>query len=204
VIGARSTSLAALWARAGAMFMATPSPTSPDLERLLLDTARQAAENSRLFIVAASWLAKYGEKVQPLRLAELILNELEPEYSPVMGLLLDIAQRQSGKFTFAAAIAACKPADEPRPLFAIERGNATLRRLSERHASTLSRIWGVWAPEFKPKYDAIRPETWVDAENPMFGRTGWRLGERDRLVLEEAVQAFIWKPDSTVSDNTVI
>ena len=167
-MGAFSTNLTALWARAGAMFLADPAPAPPDLERLLLETARQASGNSRLFTMAASWLAKYGEKVCPLRLADLIWHELEAEYRPVMGLLLDTAQHLSGCYRFAAAVAACAPAPEPRPLFDIERRNQTLWRLSQRRASSLSKAWNLWAPNFEPKYDAIRPESWVDAKNPMF------------------------------------
>lgn len=169
MMGTNQFNLPALWARAGAMFMACPAPTSPDLERLLLDTARQASNNSRLFIMAASWLAMYGQKVCATRLARLIREELEGEFRPIMGLLLDTARQESGTSCFDAAIAACSPAPEPKPLFEIEQRNPTLRRFAERHASTTSRKWNLWAPDFKPKYDAIRPEAWVNTENPEFG-----------------------------------
>lgn len=164
--------LAARWARAGAMFMAEPASASPDLEQLLLETARGASANSRLFIMAASWLAKHGDKVHPLRLSDLIGQALEAEHRPVMGFLLDAAQHLAGHHRFAVAIAACAPAAEAKPLFDIERKNATLWNMAKRRASPLSKAWNLWTPEFEPKYDAIRPRAWVDASNPSYAASG--------------------------------
>ncbi len=165
------SNISGLWARAGAMFLAAPAAASPDLEELLLDTARHASENSRLFIMAATWLARHGRKVCGRRLARLIGDDLEPQFKPVMGLLLDCAQHLESNLAanFEAAIGLCQPAAEPRPLFDVEQRNQTLRCLAEQNASPLSRKWNLWAQNFEPKYDAIRPESWITSENPSFG-----------------------------------
>jgi hypothetical protein len=55
--------VAAGWTRLGVMLNVTPARHTPDLERLILDTARIASSNSRLFLLAASWLARYGDYV---------------------------------------------------------------------------------------------------------------------------------------------
>jgi hypothetical protein len=152
------------WARAGAMFCADLAPTIPDMERLLLDTARRCRRNSRLFIMATTWLAQYGStRIHSRRLAELIRNELEAVHRPVLGFLLATACQFSGRRDFCEAIAECSPAAEPGPLFEIYRRNPLLLQRSYRQASPLSKEWGLWAEAIQPKYDAIRPESWVKA-----------------------------------------
>ncbi len=158
--------LTSRWAQAGAMFLIYPASTPLDFEQLLLDTARHISGNSRLFIMAASWLAKYGGRISVPRLAHMIEFKLEPEFKPVIGLLLDQARQFSGDTSFDRAISLCTPAGEARPLFEIERRNATLRKLAERHAPKLSRKWNLWAADFTPRFDAIRPEAWMASKNP--------------------------------------
>src|ERR1051325_10914724 len=85
-------SVAAGWARLGAMLNVKAAARTPDLERLLLDTARVASANFRLFMLAASWLAEYGDYVAKHRLARLIGDELEREYRPALGLTLEWAK----------------------------------------------------------------------------------------------------------------
>ncbi len=150
------SNLASQWSFVGAMFFAPPTTTRPDLERLLLETARQAASNSRLFFMAVSWLTKHGDRVDALRLARLIRDELEPDYSPVMGALLDFTHSFVKAELFAEAIAECKPAPAPQPLFDVERSSPARWRLAEKNASPISRRWNRWVPDFEPKDDAIR------------------------------------------------
>ena len=134
-------SVAARWARLGAMLNVKTASRTPDIERLLLDTARVCQANSRLFVLAASWLALYGDYVARHRLAHLIRRELEAEYRPALGLLLDWARGNgvTNGSRFNLAIKACAPATIPQPLFDVERRTGTLARLAEQRASTLSR-----------------------------------------------------------------
>ena len=152
------------------MFSADPAPASPDLERLILDTARMGRSDPRLFIMAATWLARYGEMICVPRLTGLIENDLEAEHRPTIGVLLDFAQHLSPDSPphFGAALVACAPATEPHPLFDVERLNSTLERLAERSASPISRRWNLWAREFAPKFDALRPLSWIIRENPEY------------------------------------
>ena len=161
-----TSNLAAMWARAGAMFLAPPAATWPDVEALLLDTARQAGGNARLFVMAATWMARHGQRVSGPRLARLIRDELEPQFKPVMGLLLNQSQAWAGGRATGVemAIDACEPAAKARPLFDIASRNPTLMRLAERDASPLARKWNLWAPSFEPKFNAIRPAGWVASD----------------------------------------
>jgi hypothetical protein len=164
-----SSTVSSLWARAGAMFLIEPAASSPDLERLLIETARHSRENSRLFIMAATWLSRYGDLVSSDRLGKMIEEERDQNLSAVLGLLLDEVKVISGSTHFDETIAKCQPANKAQPLFEIEQRNPTLRKLAERHASALSKKWNLWAEPFEPKYNAIRPKSWIVAMNPSFG-----------------------------------
>jgi hypothetical protein len=161
-----SPNLASQWTRAGALFNAQPAHNFPDLERLLLDTARAASGDSRLYIMAASWLTLHSNLISDSRLAQLIREELEPDYLAAMGLLLDTAREFKSANRFDASIAACSPAPTPQPLFEAERMNPTLQRIAEHRASETSRRWNCWASTFQPKLNAIQSTDWILKANP--------------------------------------
>lgn len=169
MLNASPSNLPSLWARTGAMFNVHPADSSPDLEILVIETARHLGENPRLFIMAATWLSLYGDLISSDRLGKLIEEEHDQNLSAVLGLLLDEVKAISGSGHFDEVIAKCRPATEPRPLFEISNRNPTLRKLAERHASPLSKKWNLWADPFEPKYNAIRPKSWIAAMNPGFG-----------------------------------
>lgn len=160
------------WTRLGAGFSAAPAVkppgNSPDLERLLLDTARESPGMARLFIMAATWLRSYGVVIARHRLKKLIREELEPEHHPVLGLLLDIAQQGTHPPEFASVLRTLRPAPKARPLFEIERSDARLAARAERMATELSRRWGLWCGPIELKRDALRPASWVRAHNREF------------------------------------
>lgn len=160
--------LIAEWTRAGAGFNIEPAGATPDLERLLLDTARCASADSRLFTMAMSWLSMYDRLVARQRLARLVVTELEPGYRPVLGFLLELAQAGRGGGHFNAVIALCPPAELAGPLFDVDRASPALAARAERRASAESRRWGLWTEELAVKKDAIRPAGWVIDHNPVF------------------------------------
>ena len=161
-------SVAAGWSRLGAMLNVQAAARTPDIERLLLDTARVVSANSRLFILAASWLAQYGDYVAKHRLARLIGDELEPGFRPILGLMLEWAKDRgdSNSSRFNLAIDVCGSAIDGRPLLDVERLNPVFVRLAEERASTLSRKWGRWVADFEVKKDALRPASWIAEHNP--------------------------------------
>lgn len=176
--------LLAQWARAGANFNQRPSEKSPDLEKLLLETARVAADDPRLFTMAVTWLSRYGDLVAKHRLIQMIRQELEEEHRPCLGLLLEHVKCLTGADHFSGAIRACAPASAPQPLFAVERNNRALWRLAERRASAISRRWNLWTTEIEPKYDALRPPSWIMRMNPEFRERAALKGDLRATIIE--------------------
>jgi len=155
------------WSSLGAGLSAEPHEGNDiDLERLLLDTARHTPEMARLFIMAATWLHAYGETIAKHRLKRLIDDELEPEYQPILGLLLDTAQQGTHPRDFDSIIRHLSPNPSPQPLFAAARQSEKLRTIVRRRASTLSRKWGLWMQPIEFKEDALRPASWMMARYP--------------------------------------
>lgn len=155
------------WARIGAGFGAEPSLQTPDIERLLLRTAHAAPDEPRLFIMAATWLHRYGDLIAKKRLKRLIQSELEPLSRSTIGLLLESAQQGTRPLEFQSVIRDLSPTNPPLPLFRVEQRSEVLRKRCERNASELSKHWGLWCAPFEFKFDALRPARWIMAQNPL-------------------------------------
>jgi len=181
---ATETKVAAAWARLGVMLNVAPANHSPDVERLLLDTARLAPGNVRLFLLAASWLHRFGSYVGGHRLARLVHDELEEDARPVLGLMLEWA----GGINLKYAIDVCEDAISQigRPLSNAENRMAVLRRQAEQSANTLSKKWGRWLSDdaMRMKHDAIRPVAWVARHNPILAARS-TLGDVAASVVAE-------------------
>jgi len=177
--------LIAQWNRVGAAFTGPMAKRTPDLERMLLDTARLAAKNSRLFTMAATWLGKYGPYVAKDRLKQLTTHELDSEYRPYLGLLLETVQQFDRSTRFNKTISRCSPCANPRPLFDIYLKNQTLRHLAQKNATALSRHWGLWSPEMTMKFDTLRSTNWILENNPkLFFRAVYKGNLRASILAE--------------------
>jgi hypothetical protein len=163
----KNDQVVAQWVRLGAMFNWRATRPPVDLEKVLLETARDVAGNSRLLILAVTWLVQYGPFVAKHRLAKLIRHDLEPEHRPTMGLMLDFARTKTpaNARRFNQAIIACGRAIDHRPLLDIDCRNDFFIRMAKQSASKISRKWGRWIEDFELKTDAIRPATWIIQHN---------------------------------------
>jgi hypothetical protein len=154
------------WASLGAGFDGVPCTAVIDLERMLLETSRHAPEMARLFIVAATWLHTYGDLIAKHRLKRLIRDELDPEYVPVLGILLDTAQQGTHPLEFQSVLKDLHPATVAQPLFLSMRSNPKLASIAKRKASALSQKWNLWCQPFELKFDALRPASWMIVQQP--------------------------------------
>ncbi|MEX1017280.1 MAG: hypothetical protein WD534_03010 [Phycisphaeraceae bacterium] len=154
------------WAKLGVLYGVTPTRRTPDVEALLLRTAEVLPTFARLLPTTVTWLAQYERLVCRHRLARLAGDITEAEVSAALGLVLDFARQHTQSDHLNIAIAVCRPADEGRPLFAIDQRSAAFKRLAEAQASTTARRWNLWTPAPTLKPDAIRPATWLMKRNP--------------------------------------
>src|SRR6185312_5968007 len=180
-------SVAARWVKLGVMLNVQADTHESDLERLLLETARVSSANSRLFTLAVTWLAEYGRYVDCRRLTRLVDCELEKEFQPTLGLLLESATKHSKgakKCRFKSAIQACASANNPHPLFDVERRNPVFIKLSKQRASEISRKWGRWSAAIELKTDAIRPRKWVVSHNPSLANRALMSGLKSQIIAE--------------------
>lgn len=161
------------WAQLGVLFGCEPSGRSPDLERLLLGTARGCPENARLLPLTVTWLASYGLLVARHRLKRLVL-----------GLIIDEAVWHSAPRDLRIAADECQAWIPAEPLFAVQRGTPVLERIAERNASGLSTRWGVGALLVELKPDALRPVGWLLARNPAYRDRIVRNGDLCASILE--------------------
>lgn len=172
------------WAQIGVLFGCEPSGSTPDLERLLLDTARKCPENARLLPLAVTWLVLYGQFVARHRLKRLALDELEAEARAVLGLLIEAAVERGGTRDLLIVSEVCGPRASPVPLSKVQRGRPALERIAERRASELSRRWGIWAPPVALREDAVRPALWLLTQNPEYRERIIRKGDLRASILE--------------------
>lgn len=172
------------WVQVGILFGCEPSGNSPDLERLLLNTARQCHRNARLLPLAVTWLVQYGQFIARHRLKRLVLDELEPEFQAVLGLIIEEAVEHGATRDLLIVSEVCEPLALAQPLAAVQRDSEPLSRISERRASDRSRRWGVWASPVVLKEDAVRPVTWLLLHNPEFRERIIRKGDLRVSILQ--------------------
>lgn len=172
------------WARVGVLFGCEPSRETPDLERLLIDTARKCPDNARLLPLAVTWLVEYGQFVARHRLKRLVQTELEPEPQAILGLLIEEAVRFGATRELLIVSEECHPLSPAVPLSRVQRDNASLTHISERRASELSQKWGVWTPPVEPKPDAVRPVGWLLDHNTEYRERVIRKGDLRVSIIE--------------------
>ena len=139
-----------------------------DLERLVIRTIAGSIGMARLFGMANTWLHLYGDLVAKHRLRRLIQDELDPEFHPVLGLLLDTAQQGQHPQEFRSVIADLRPAKIAQPLFAVERRNAALIERANRTASPIARRWRLWTVDQPFKFKALHTAQWIMQRHPDF------------------------------------
>jgi hypothetical protein len=174
------------WAKLGVLLNVPPADQTPDLERLLLQTAATVAAKVRLFDLAASWLVPHGSLVARHRLRRLVIAELSIALQPRLGLLIDSALAVGAEPELAIVREACRPAriEDHGPLADVQRGQPALRALALKHGSDESKFWGVRAPPARFRAEALRPPGWVMDANPRLRERALRRGDLRCSIVE--------------------
>jgi hypothetical protein len=180
------------WRSLGVHFDVASARGTPDLERLLLDTASLLPRNARLFHTTVAWLRRHGDAIARHRLRRLIATEPDHDALPALALLLDSADEGEHPARFAAVIGDLRPADVPHPLFDVERATATLVERARRRASAVSLRWHLWAEPAEPRQDVLAPSMTVMEKHPRL-----RLATDFRGDMRASVMAaLLHDPDS--------
>lgn len=172
------------WTELGVLFACAPSGRTPDVERVLLETARFAPEHARLPVLCATWLVRFGHFVARRRLVRLIGEELGSESQAVLGLIVEEALTLGAPRELRAVCDACRPLSEPMPLQMVHREHPLRREIAERNASRLSRKWNVHYPTIELELDAIRPAGWLVDRHPGYRARIARRGDLRVSILE--------------------
>ncbi len=189
------------WTRLGVLFGSRPARTSPDIERLLLDTARLAPSNARLFYLAVTWLSQYGNFVVRHRLKRLVETQLAHLHQPTLAALLGLAVKHGASKELQIAAEACHAAGEAGPLFEVHHQSRVLADLARRSACPEGLRWNLWLPDEPPKLDALRPAHWVIKHNPSYIDRIVRRGDLRASILLTLQQDV---PDGNVDSETAL
>lgn len=155
------------WGRLGILFDVEPAEETPDLEELLIRTARLLPAQARLLPTVVTWLATHERIVARHRLASLIIGQVpERQTLAALGLLLDLARERTHTDHLSIAIRRCRPLKPGQPLFNVDRALPGLAAEARNAASRTSRKWGLWTAPPEWKDEAIRPAAWVLRHNP--------------------------------------
>lgn len=160
--------LLARWVRIGAMYNVASVRKSPDIEVLLVDTVRLLPGFARLLPMTVTWLSQYYRLVCRHRVVHMVNAMSDPTQAATMGMLLDMARQVHSIDHFNIIIRQCKPLQQPRPLFDIDRQSPTLIDLARKSTCDVARNWGLWCQPVSLKFDAIRPLPWIMDRNPCY------------------------------------
>ncbi|MBL4701440.1 MAG: hypothetical protein JKX85_09300, partial [Phycisphaeraceae bacterium] len=174
----------AQWARLGVLFGNRSSRHAPDLEHLLLNTARLASGSARLFYLAITWLSQYSNFVARHRLKHLAETDLAIKHQPTLGTLLALAVKHGTSKELLIAAEVCQKADTKRPLFEVQQRSKTLTNIARQQASSEGLQWNLWVPDQPIKLDALRPASWVIKHNPQYLSRIIRKGDLRCSILQ--------------------
>ena len=105
ITSATEADVAAAWARLGVMLNVEPVDRTPDVERLLLDTARLAPGNVRLFVLAATWLHRFSSYVAGSSAVRMVQDELDDGFPARAGAHAGVGVAE---LTSSTAIEVCR------------------------------------------------------------------------------------------------
>jgi hypothetical protein len=172
------------WSKLGIAFNVKAAENTPDIECLLVDTARVLPENARLFPVVVSWLCRNYRLVCRHRLAGLAARIDESATSAALGLVLDVVKLKTGIDHFNIVIKKCSPLDVPKPLFAVDRSSKAFAEIAEAGSSDIGLKWGLWCEDVQLKDDVIRPAGWIMMENSQLRNRAVFNGNLRASILE--------------------
>lgn len=171
------------WVRLGIEFNVEPVKSTPDVEKLIVDTACCLPEFARLLPTVSTWLSQNYRSVCRHRLARYAADISDRDVSAALGILLSESMKTANTDHFNLVLKYCTPATA-KPLFDIDRKSEAFERLARSTASKISLEWGLWYQPFVLKQESIRPIEWIMDINPSLKRRALFNGNLRASILE--------------------
>ena len=176
-------SILSRWARLGIEFNIEPGKSTPDIERLIVDTGRYLPEFARLLPTVVTWLSQNFRLVCRHRLARYVVEVSDKDVSAALGIMLSESMKIANTDHFNLVLKHCTPTT-PKPLFMVDRKSASLEMIARSTASKTSLEWGLWYQPFVLKHESIRPIEWIMEANPSLKHRAMFNGNLRASILE--------------------
>ena len=176
------------WVRLGATFNVSPSPKTPDVERLIMETVAEIPHFSRLKSMMTAWLMQFEELVCRHRLANLIKAEANDMDSAILGYVLSSLRSRTKTSHFNMAIKQTRALSCPVPMYKVDQKNSATAAFAERFSDHLAKSWGLWAPEDRDYVDSLMSVKWVMKENPQLRYRALFSGKLQATIISNLLE----------------
>jgi len=144
-------SIESQWVRLGFGLNSGTSDFTPDVESLIVSSARCFRENSRLTELVVSWLARNGDYVAKHRLKGRISQLTDVVEKATLGLVIESAIELGASPDFACTVVSCELLAVPQAISLTDEHTPYFRVLAEETARDLSRKWA--CGRSKPRFE---------------------------------------------------
>ena len=158
------TDLYALWSRLGVGFTVAASRNIQiDLEEVLVKTAQEGRNDSRLSFGMRGWLLKHHELVNSAR---LIVKLKACSETAVLGAIIDSVVQEHPRSNLKYCLKYCHPFSQKQFVFHYVSVSPAVAQLNLDENLPLLKKWGLISRELGDMQGAIRDKTFVLQHNP--------------------------------------
>ncbi|EKD50112.1 MAG: hypothetical protein ACD_62C00649G0002 [uncultured bacterium] len=152
------------WARLGVAFNVKPTSDSViDIEDVLIRTAHEGRDDSRLLFGMRGWLIKHHELVNSARLISKIKCLTE---TAVLGAIIDSVVEIHPRSNLKYIVKYCHPLSQPDFVFRSVKNSNILSQLNLQENLSLWKKWNLISREMEYNKEAIYEKKHVFKHNP--------------------------------------
>lgn len=155
------------WKKLGVGFAGAPEVRFfIDVEKLLMDTAKEGRVDSRLLFGMRGWLLNNHDLVNGQRLIRLIKQETKKgESTSVLGAVLDSVVREKPRSALKNVLKYCKRNDQREFVFPRIAESKVLSRLNEEENHPVWESWNLISREMEEARGVLRRRSYVLRRN---------------------------------------
>lgn len=155
------------WKKLGMGFAGAPEMRSPvDLELLLINTAKEGRNDSRLLFGMRGWLLYHHDLVNTQRLIRLIKEKIKKgEATSVLGAILDSVVRDKPRSALKNTLKYCRKNTAHEFVFPRISQSKVLSELNEQENHPVWKNWNLVSREMEDAKGAIRSRPYILRRN---------------------------------------